>query len=562
MRVVQFGTPEEAWVLNPAVPKHLAAIKKLLETGPTTWWHNWVFDAVAVEQGLGIDFDKLADRARCTDILSRLLDPRPPQKGGVGHSLEQLGPYYLNTASKKNTRAALHEAWGRGNKVPIGEVFRDIPIDVPEYEVYAGQDVLLGSRLADRLVGLVDERPELRRLASVEQPLSRRIALMQRKGMPFDKTWAARAEKKFDTLRDKAEKELVDDWNVKQTATWAHTSATSLKDMFLSMGAKLEKRTKPSTRHPEGQISLDAEVLKELAQEPGRVGDLARVVSLAKRNKHYGDYIRTMREELGTDGRIHPNVRPMQAATARMSVSNPPVQQFPRDDVDIRGCLLADEGEVILSADYAQVEFRVGAAASSDPVLIRKIKAGEDLHAVTAAALFGVGFNKGQRQASKPIGFGRLYLGGAKGIRQQMVQSDTTGYVPPLKDIQRAIKAFDGEYKVYNRWARRLKDEVEANGGHMTTITGRPLIVEPYYAAANYAIQSAARDVFAAGITQLHKRGLGDRLRLVVHDEVVLTVRPEEAEDVAREVEDAMGTVIRGVPIVTESEVKGVRWRK
>ena len=562
VRIVQLGTRDEAWIFNPEFPKHLAAIKKILETGPRTWWHNWVFDGIGVESSLGVDFDKLADRARCTDILSRLLDPRPVQKGGTGHKLELLAPHYLGTGSKKDTRAALHAAWGRGAKVPIKEVFAKVPVDLAEYEIYAGQDVFLTARLAEVLEPLINESPGLKRLAAVEQPLSRRISLMQRIGMPFDVKWADKAEVKFDKILEAAEADLVEKHRVVQTATYAHTSAKELKVRFGELGAKLDKKTKPSTRHPEGQVSLDAEVLKELAQDRGDVGELARAVLLAKRNKHYGDYIRGMRDELGTDGRIHPNVRPMQAATARMSVSNPPVQQFPRDDVDIRGCLMADEGEVIVSADYAQVEFRVGAAASQDPVMIRKIKNGEDLHAVTATALFGSGFNKDQRQASKPIGFGRLYLGGAKGIRQQMVESDTTGYVPPLRDIQRAIKAFDSEYRTYNRWARREKDKAGANNGRMTTITGRPLIVEPYYAAANYAVQSAARDVFAAGITELHRRGLGDRLRLVVHDEVVMTIPLKDAKEFGREVEEAMSTVLRGVPIVTESEVKGVRWRK
>lgn len=562
VRIVQFGTRDEAWILRPEYPRHMAVIRKLLEEGPITWWHNWVFDSIAVEQSLGINFDKVAQRARCTGIHSRLLDPRPSHKGGTGHKLEQLAPFYLGTESKKDTRAALHAAWGRGAKVPISEIFAKVPVDLPEYEIYAGQDVFLGARLAEHIQPMVEAQPALKRLALVEQPLSRRLAMMQRIGMPFDKEWADRAEEKFDRLFDQAEKELVEKWGIKKTATYASTSAEVLKSKFMSMGAKLTKITKPSTRYPEGQLSLDAEVLKELAQSKGEIGELARTVLLAKRNKHYGDYIRGMRAELGVDGRIHPNINAMQAATARMSISNPPMQQYPRGDVDIRGCLLADDGEVILSADYAQIEFRVGAAASQDPVMIRKIKNGEDLHAVTATALFGKGFNKEQRQASKAIGFGRLYLGGAPGIRQQMIESDTTGWVPPLVAVKRAIKAFDTEYKVYNRWARLLKDKVERADGHMITLTGRPLIATPFYAAANYAIQSAARDVFAAGITELHRRGLGSHIRLVVHDEILLSVPSSKGKDIMYEVQEAMGTVLKGVPIITEAELKGERWKK
>jgi DNA polymerase-1 len=254
--------------------------------------------------------------------------------------------------------------------------------------------------------------------------------------------------------------------------------------------------------------------------------------------------------------------RSMQAATARMSISNPPIQQFPRDDPSIRGSLLADDGEVIVSADYAQVEFRVAAGVSGDPVMRHRILHGEDLHAVTATALFGPGFTQPQRQVSKPVGFGRLYLGGAPGIYKQMLEGDSTGEIPPLSRVKVAIKAFDGDYRVYYRYATRLTSTVEASGGHLVTATGRPLRVAPYYAAPNYMIQSTARDIFAAGITEIHKRGLGHTLRLVVHDEVVSSVPKAEAKEVMVEIQDAMSTVFKGIPIVADAEIKGERWKK
>jgi DNA polymerase-1 len=538
-------------------------IKKMLETGPTTWWHNMIYDLIGLEVSLGLDFDKIAKRARDTGIDSRLLDPRGRDKGGIGHKLEELAPHYLGVGSKKSTKTLLHEALrSHDSKIKIADVFRDTPIDLREYEIYAGSDVLLTSRLAEKLHPMVEASPPLRRLHYVEHPLAIRIALMKRIGMRFDQTWSEEAEAHFDKLRDEAEKRLVEEWGVAQTTKWAHTNAADLKRVFGKLGAKFEKRTKPSKTYPDGQISLDKEVLKEFSRLTGDIGKLANDILDAKRNEHYGSYVRGMRDSLGVDGRTHPSTNPLGAATARMSVNDPPLQQLPRDDVWVRGCLLADEDEIVITADFAQIEFRVGAAASRDPTMISRIINREDLHAVTATALFGPDFNKGQRQASKPIGFGRLYMGGPPGVRQAMIQGDTTGYVPPLTDIRRAIKAFDSDYRAYVRWAKRLIAKVEADHGNLTTITGRPLKVHKAYAAPNYAIQSAARDVFAAGITKLHKAGLGDRLRLVVHDEMVLSCRPEDAPEVQREVEKAMNTVLLGVPITTEGEVKGTRWRK
>jgi DNA polymerase-1 len=228
----------------------------------------------------------------------------------------------------------------------------------------------------------------------------------------------------------------------------------------------------------------------------------------------------------------------------------------------VRGTLIADPGHVIITADYAQVEFRVGAAVSQDPVLINKIKNGEDLHEVTATALFGKGFNKGQRQAAKPIGFGRLYLGGAKGIYTQMAESDTTGYMPSMVQVQRAIRAFDNQYRTYYKWATGLKDQVEKTGGILYTATGRRLIVSPSYAAPNYAIQSVARDLFAAGINKAHQKGLGQYIRLVVHDEIVASVPEDRAKEIGAEIAECMTTEFKGVPIDVEWEIKGKRWTK
>lgn len=563
VKLVQMGNAEEAWLLNPEYPRHRGMIEKLLENGPETYWINMIYDLISLEVSLGLDFDKLAIRAIDLGIDSRLIDPRGRDKGGSGHKMEDLARHYLGIHSKLDARKALSDAWGRGAKVKIEDVFREVPVELPEYQLYAGQDVFVTSRLAEKLIPIINGRPELRRLHDIEHPLAVRCAMMERIGMGFDHEWAGVAEEHFDGLRDEAEKQLAEKWGVrKKAAKWVHTSAKQLKEKFIEQGAVLEKRTKPSKTHPEGQISLDADVLKALSYEPGDVGEFARDVLTAKRSEHYGGYIRGMRAELGTDGRIHPKVHPLAAATARMSITHPPIQQFPRGDAYIRGCLLADDGDIVLTADYQAIEFRMAAAVSQDPVMTSRIINGEDLHAVTATALFGPEFNKDQRQASKPIAFGRLYLGGAKGIRDAMIKSDTTGYVPPLNDIQRAIRAFDRDYRVFARWGKDLIKAVGHRDGRLTTITGRPLIVDKNYAAVNYSIQSASRDVLAAGITALHRVGLGDRLRLVVHDEVILSVDPAEAEEVQHEVEKAMNTVVLGVPMVAEADIKGKRWAK
>ena len=554
VRIVQVGTRDEAWILRPDFPEHRQAIADMTADA---WWHNWVFDAMGLETSVGIDFDVTAEGARCTDILSRLLDPRDRSKGGTGHRIEDLAPHYLGTASKKDAKAAL-VAEARRLKLGIKaeDVFRDIPIDNDEYLRYAGQDVFLTARLADELLPIV-ERRGLIKFERFELPLSWRLAQMQRTGLAFDPEWARKAEAEYDEALEEAEKRLVVRWSVEQTATYAHTSRKSLQKRFESLGVRWTRFSDKS-----GDPSLDAEVLAEIALKEDDAGYLARDVLKARKAKHFGDYIRTMFDQLGTDGRIHPNVRPMQAATHRMSVTGVPVQQFPRDDPRPRGCIHADEGHVILSADYAQVEFRVAAAVSGDPVMRADILNGDDLHKATATALYGPDFTKGQRQTAKPVGLGRLYLGTPKGIHAGMMKADPET-CPPLRDVKRAIGAFDKRYAGTVYWGNKLMAAIRRDPV-LVTATGRPLIVDKPWAAANYAIQSVARDIFAHGINRLWRDGLGRYLRLVVHDEVVMSIPDDEAESlhIMDAVQEAMSTVFKGIPIITEASILGERWAK
>lgn len=561
IRLVQVGTKDKAWILRPEW--HMKFITDLTgQDGRPVWWHNWVYDALAMEESLGLNFDNTFSGAQDTETAFRLIDPRPIMKGGSGHKLEQLGTEYIGFNSKKDARGHILEEGKRlfGRKFNKDNMWWMIPVDNEAYNIYAGQDVFLTARIA----AVAQERMkelQLQKFYDYERPLGWRLAQMQRDGILFDDEWAAKVEKEYDDLADKYEIELRDKWKITKgpAAKFYANSASSLIETFENLGTKFTKLS-AKTKRP----SLDKSVIKELTNfgSTEEIKGLANAIFQAKRNKHYAEYIRGMRSELGSDGRIHPNIRPMQAATHRMSVSNPPIQQFPRDDPRVRGTLIADPGHVIITADYAQVEFRVGAAVSQDPVLIRKIQNGEDLHEVTATSLFGPGFNKGQRQAAKPIGFGRLYLGGANGIYTQMAESDTTGYLPPLSSVKKAIAAFDSQYKAYYKWAVGLKSKVEKTSGVLYTATGRRLIVSPSYAAPNYAIQSVARDLFAAGINKAHKNGLGQYIRLVVHDEIVASVPENRAQELGQILSESMSTVFKGVPIDVEWDIKGKRWAK
>lgn len=553
VRLVQVGTTEEAWVLRPEW-----FAEQIRYYVSDAWWHNATYDALAMEQALGIPYSQTGGTASDTEILAKLLDPRGKDKGGRGHALKDLSDYYVLDGVRDARREVLVAAKkALGKDLTAANMWSEVPWDLDEYLYYAGQDVLLTARLAEILQRKIEAR-NLQKLSNFEHGFAQKCAQMTRIGTLFDAEYADEAEQSFDLDLANFEATLEHKWGIAKTGAYAHTSKKNLLAAFTERGARFTKTSEKS-----GKPSLDADVLETLKRQGGEIGQLAADVLAAKHAKHYGDYVRGLKAAVGKDGRIHPGIRPMAAATARMSISDPPIQQYPRDDPRIRGCLIADPGHIIVTADYAQVEYRVAAGLSNDPVMKADILAGEDLHRVTAIALFGDDYLRDPdfRVLAKNVGFGRLYGGSPRGIRDMMLKSNPEK-TPSLKAVERAVKAFDAKYEGVAKYAKKLGKSIAAGNTTLITATGRPLICEAQHAAINYAVQSTARDVFAMGITRMHNAGLGDYLRLVVHDESVLSVPEDSAQDFLDEVQRCMETEFRGLPIKVEPEIKGKRWSK
>ena len=118
-------------------------------------------------------------------------------------------------------------------------------------------------------------------------------------------------------------------------------------------------------------------------------------------------------------GRVHPQVNTLRAKTARMSITNPALQTLKKHDPRLRRCFTADPGHVLISCDFSQVEIRVAAALAEDPTLREVILSGADIHDATAALMYGEGFTDEQRTISKRATFGTIYGGGARALASQ-----------------------------------------------------------------------------------------------------------------------------------------------
>jgi DNA polymerase I len=249
------------------------------------------------------------------------------------------------------------------------------------------------------------------------------------------------------------------------------------------------------------------------------------------------------------DGRTHPQLNALKARTGRMSISRPALQNLPKKDQRVRAALLAEDGHVLVGADFSQVEYRVAAALSGDTNMTEAITAGRDLHDHTATAIFGPGFTEEQRQTAKIVGFSVLYGAGATRVAGTIGQTE--------QYAQDIIDRFFAAYPSLKRYINKTKRDPL-----IVSMSGRRTSVHPdkAFASTNYHIQGTARDIFAGALLRLRATGWGDALWLVIHDEIILQVRQDQAEAARAALEAAMTTTFAGVPITAEAQVLGRRW--
>jgi DNA polymerase-1 len=291
--------------------------------------------------------------------------------------------------------------------------------------------------------------------------------------------------------------------------------------------------------------STDAKVLRSIRHEHEIVGVLEEWRELSKL---LNTYLQPLPELIdATDGRLHTTFNQAVAATGRLSTSNPNLQSIPvRTDLgrEIRSAFVADGGCRLLSADYSQVELRILAHVSGEPVLREAFARGEDIHAATAAEVLGkdrASLTRAERDVAKMVNFGIIYGISAFGLSENLEI--------PREDAQAYIDTYLARFPRVQEFIERTVEQARADG-YVTTLLGRrrpiPELRATQYQtrslgerlAVNTVMQGTAADVIKVAMVRIHERlrteGRGARLVLQVHDELLLEV-PETEVSAARE---------------------------
>jgi DNA polymerase I-like protein with 3'-5' exonuclease and polymerase domains len=539
-RVVQFGTPREAWVVPVERGGRFAEDVRLALRGVQGFvLHNASFDLQVFDRCLGVPMEELWPKVTDTKILAHLVDPRGRMEGGIGHSLEELTGHYLDPEVAEQVKGSMREL-AREYKTTKSHIWKVVEYDNPAYQLYAGMDPILAARLMQKLLRLV---PSVSKdLVPYEHRLAEVCAYMERTGFLLDVEYTQALSTRLDNERALHEASAL------AMGCENVNSTEQVADVIESRGVKIRERT------PSGKRKVDKTLLERLVEE----GDeFAVAVESAKRaGKWRKTWVQKFLDSRDSNDRCHAHINPLQARTARMSITGIPAQTLPSGDWIIRRCFLADAGHRIASVDYQAQELRVLAALSGDRTMIQAFKNDEDLHLLTAKAAFGDHItkeNKAERGYAKVVNFGRVYGGGAKTVASQ------TGL--DFKTAKMVVDGFDRAYPGVAKLSRQLAQEA-AQQGHIVTPVGRRLPVDPTrsYSALNYLIQSSSRDVTGRALVRLHDAGFTPYLRLPIHDEVLASVPAAKAAWGAAEIGRIMAQEMGPVHIGTDPEVGGRSW--
>jgi DNA polymerase-1 len=541
VRLVQFGSEREAWVLDVSDPAQQEAAARILADPDRRFVTHTVFDVLAVWVAFGI---ALGQRVADTHLLSKLLDPDER----AGHGLKELSARHLDDGLSQ-AEAALHarmrELVPAGHRAGNGWLrwgWDHMPPADEAYVVYAGLDVVYVRRL---LTVLLAACAPFAHLAVLDTWLAAQATGITVRGLRLDVDYtrglltALHAEH---AAADQAVKTALGfGGGSPKFADWLGTRAAEAGITGLALT-------------PGGRPQVSGDALTELVKQhkdrlPSDVRAMLDARLAMARTSNLIANLRGFLAAADPAGRVHPQVNTLRAKTARMSITAPALQTLKKHDPRLRRCFLADPGQVLITCDFSQVEIRVAAALADDPTLREVILSGTDIHDATARLMYGPGFTDEQRSISKRATFGTIYGGGARGLASQ------TGVT---EDVAR---------QVVDRW-KRTYPRVIAYGKKLeslpvvVTASGRRIPADPLrpYANGNYAVQSAARDLLLAAVYKLVTGHRVGGLWLFVHDEVIVQAPADSAERVRDLLQDAMTTTFRGLPIKADAKILGPSW--
>lgn len=474
----------------------------------------------------------------------------------LGHGLDELSERWLGLET-----ITYESLCSKGAK-QIG--FADVAIG-PATE-YAAQDADFALRLEAHLRAQMDDK-QLEMYEKMELPVAQVLFEMERVGVQIDRAELARQSAELGAELVKLEQEAY-------AAAGQPFNLNSPKQLQEILFDKMGIPTKGLKKTAKGGISTNEAVLEQLAPDYPLPKIILQNRSLAKLKSTYTDKLPEMISP--RDNRVHTTYAQAVAITGRLASNNPNLQNIPIRTAEgrrVRRAFTAPPGSVIVSADYSQIELRIMAHLSGDKTLIAAFQNGEDVHRRTAAEVFGTApenVSSEQRRYAKTINFGLIYGMGQYGLAKSLGIDNLSA--------KNFIDRYFARYPGVAEYMQRTKEQAAAQG-YVETLFGRRLYLPDIRnknanaragaerAAINAPMQGTASDLIKRAMIDVRNclsDGIGSKLVMQVHDELVLEVVETELDFVKEKLPQIMAKVDGGlldVPLVAEVGV-GENWEE
>jgi DNA polymerase-1 len=406
-------------------------------------------------------------------------------------------------------------------------------------------------------------RPQMEQLglwelfSTLEMELVPILVRMEQTGITVDQAQLHRLSEDFGLQLKELEKTIYDlageEFNINSTRQLGEI-------LFAKLGLPQGRKTKTG-------YSTDVKVLESLARQHDLPAAILAHRSLSKLKNTYVDRLPELIHP--KTGRVHTSFNQTVTATGRLSSSNPNLQNIPirtAEGQKIRAAFVAAPGHLFLSADYSQIDLRVMAHYAQDPALLAAFRAGQDVHNQTAAEIFRVNaafISPEMRRVAKTINFGIIYGISAFGLAAQLNLS--------RKEAATFIERYFAHYAGVKRFMEEIVEKARQDGFVTTLLNRRRLLPDinssnkasrefAERTAINTPIQGTAADIIKlatiAATHRISEQGLGAKLLLQIHDELVFEVPASEIEATGEVVKEAMeGVMHLDVPLVVNTVV-------
>jgi len=523
----------------------LFADESILKIGHNIKFDMHVLKKAFAESGLNFTFTPVSDSM----VMS--YDLYGTQHG---HGMDELAKLYLDYQT-----ISFKDVTGEGkDKITFAEVPLEKALD------YAAEDADITLRLHSLFAQVIKDS-DCKVYENLDRPLISVLYDMEEDGVEIDSKALGELSqtftKKMNELSEVIFAEAGEEFNINSPAQLG----TILFDKMGITGGQ---------KGANGYYSTDSEVLEGLAAAGVKLAELVlQFRTLAKLKSTYTDAL--PQQISPRDGRVHTTFSQTVTSTGRLSSTDPNLQNIPiRNDEGklIRAAFIAPKGKVLIAADYSQVELRLMAGIANVKRLKEDFQNGQDIHATTASAVFGVPMDKmtpDLRRQAKAINFGIIYGISAFGLARQIGVSRT--------EAAKYIEAYFAKYPEIKLYMDETIKKARTKG-YVTTLMGRKCYTYGINdknpnrkgfaerAAINAPIQGSAADIIKKVMLELPSKlkaaGLSAKMLLQVHDELLFEADEVEAEATAKLVKDTMETIIPfPVPLPAEAGI-GKNWNE